>query len=52
MNLEHLTDTLDPDDIVLTARDITELGLEEAPKDAGPSLKEMASARGRRLNHG
>ena len=41
-----------PYDIVLTARNLTELGLEEAPPDAGPSFEEIAIARSRRLDHG
>jgi hypothetical protein len=45
-------DALLPDDIVLTAQDITELGVEEAPSDAGPSFEEIAVARRRRIDHG
>ncbi len=41
-----------PGDVELTAADIIELGLEEAPEDLGPSWQEIADAKLRRANHG
>ena len=41
-----------PDDIVLTDAEIIEIGLEEAPADAGPSNEEIAAARQGRPDHG
>jgi hypothetical protein len=46
------TNTLLPADIVLTADDIVEFGIEEAPDDAGPSFEEMAVTQGGRFGHG
>lgn len=39
-------------DIVLTATDIRDLGLEEAPDDMGPSVEEILVERAGRQNHG
>lgn len=39
-------------DSVLTQADIAELGLEEAPEEAGPSLEEIITARMGRPGHG
>lgn len=41
-----------PGDLVLTDAEIIELGLEEAPADAGPSNEEIAAARQGRPDHG
>ena len=40
------TNTLLPDDTVLTTADIAELGIEEAPTDIGPSIEELATRDG------
>jgi|GEM_PF-6887944 len=41
-----------PGDVVLTAADIIDLGLEAAPADMGPSMEEIMAARTGRTNHG
>lgn len=41
-----------PGETVLTEAEIAELGLEEAPAGAGPSLEEIAAARMGRPGHG
>lgn len=41
-----------PGETVLTQAEIAELGLEEAPAEAGPSLEELAAARTGRPGHG
>ena len=41
-----------PGDMVLTEAEIYELGLEEAPEEAGPSIEEVAGARQGRQGHG
>ena len=37
----------DSDDVILTWEEITDLGLEEAPADAGPTWEEIRKARRR-----
>jgi len=39
-------------DVVLTADDIIDLGLEEAPENSGPSWQEIADAKSRGRDHG
>lgn len=46
------TDSQLPEDIVLTADEIEEFGIEEASDDAGPSTEEMATARDGGHRHG
>lgn len=45
MNTQN-PDILLPNDIVLTAEDINQLGIEEAPTDTGPSFEEIATTDG------
>ena len=40
------TDILLPTEIVLTADEIEEFGIEEAPTDSGPSFEELATCDG------
>lgn len=46
------SDVLLDGDQVLTQADIIELGLEEAPQEAGPCFEEMAAAQQGRPDHG
>jgi hypothetical protein len=46
------TEQLLPGDIVLTVKEIAELGLDEAPDDAGPSIEESLTNRTGRPDHG
>lgn len=41
-----------PGDLVLNAEDIFELGLEEAPVDAGPSIEEIVRSGNGGHDHG
>ena len=41
-----------PGDLVLSAREVFELGLEDAPADAGPSMEEMVGSGNGGHGHG
>jgi hypothetical protein len=41
-----------PSDVILTADDIRDLGLEEAPDDLGASWEEIIDRRNRSVGHG
>ena len=46
------TERLLPGDIFLTAEEISELGLDEAPDGAGPSIEESLTTKSGRPDHG
>lgn len=41
-----------PDEIMLTAEEIAELGIDEAPEDLGPSLEKSLTTKNGRPDHG
>ena len=41
-----------PDEIMLTAEEIAELGIDEAPEDLGPSIEESLTTKNGRPDHG
>ena len=52
MKTVTITERLLPGDTVLTAVEIAELGLDEAPDDTGPSIEESHTSKIGRPDHG